>query len=688
MRHSFETGRSGDFMRQLKIWIFSSYFYWILLLLIGLVSYALMVGQLGFYWDDWQSVFLYRAHNLRFVWDFFAYDRPLSTWTFALLFPILGIYPVAWQIATLLIRWLATGCLVMLLLELFPNQVSLMRWVGVLLIVYPGFPLQSVSVAFSQHFLTYLFFSSSLLFMLWFAQWKKPRFLWLALALTGCLVQIFTMEYFTGLEMIRPVILWICLARPGEKPVETARKVFKVWGVFLIPVAVFVFFRFGLYTRLMEVREAHPIVILTAILHSPVSATLQLANAMLQDVLQMTVFSWTSILSPDTVNLKASATLASWGIGMAAAVLCAVWLNLAGRNELPDSSQTPFRRKALILAGAIIILGELPVWLIGRQLTQGKWSERFTLAPMLGVVLLLVIGIDWLVRTHRQKQILMILVLGLSIAAQIRAVNKYRLDWAIQRDYYWQLFWRAPSLAPGTAILSDGVSTGLISNFSMGFGLNSLYAPVPVSERLATWFFTPQPGDPEFGAPGYPISYRFRNLEFQGSSAKSLVITYAPSVGCVRVAVPDSAQDPVLRDVASIANLTHLNQIGAHPAFTPDETIFGSEPPHNWCFYYEKADLALQEKNWPEIIRLMDEANQKGYTARSGGELLPLMDAYVQTGAWEKAYQTSLKAQTQTTELEPFLCAAWERYATIGSGNENSAIVQKSLSEFKCSNKR
>jgi hypothetical protein len=107
---------------------------------------------------------------------------------------------------------------------------------------YPGFPLQSIAVAFSQHFLTFLFFSASLLFMVWYAKSGKKRYAWLALA--TCLVQVFTMEYFAALELIRPLLLWILFARAGAPWAQTVRKVVKVWWIFLIPLAAYAFFRF------------------------------------------------------------------------------------------------------------------------------------------------------------------------------------------------------------------------------------------------------------------------------------------------------------------------------------------------------------------------------------------------------------------------------------------------------------
>jgi len=43
-----------------------------------------------------------------------------------------------------------------------------------------------------------------------------------------------------------------------------------------------------------------------------------------------------------------------------------------------------------MLGIAALLLGGLPVWLTNRQILEGTWSDRFTLAPMLGAAVLLV----------------------------------------------------------------------------------------------------------------------------------------------------------------------------------------------------------------------------------------------------------------------------------------------------------
>ena len=48
---------------------------------------------------------------------------------------------------------------------------------------------------------------------------------------------------------------------------------------------------------------------------------------------------------------------------------------------------------------------------------------------------------------------------------------------------------------------------------------------------------------------------------------------------------------------------------------SPPPMLFGPEPPHTWCYYFQKADLARQRGDWDEVARLGDEARELGFAA-------------------------------------------------------------------------
>jgi hypothetical protein len=68
-------------------------------------------------------------------------------------------------------------------------------------------------------------------------------------------------------------------------------------------------------------------------------------------------------------------------------------------------------------------------------------------------------------------------------------------------------------------------------------------------------------------------------------------------------------------------------------------SIFGSEPQHDWCYYYQKADLARQFQDWHQIGELGDEARAKGLAPADKSEWLLLIMAYERIGRNSDAAQ-------------------------------------------------
>lgn len=68
-------------------------------------------------------------------------------------------------------------------------------------------------------------------------------------------------------------------------------------------------------------------------------------------------------------------------------------------------------------------------------------------------------------------------------------------------------------------------------------------------------------------------------------------------------------------------------------------SIFGSEPQHNWCYYYQKADLARQFQDWQKIGELGDEARAKNLAPADKDEWLLFVEGYQKIGRYSDATQ-------------------------------------------------
>jgi hypothetical protein len=304
---------------------------------------------------------------------------------------------------------------------------------------------------------------------------------------------------------------------------------------------------------------------------------------------------------------------------------------------------------------------------------------------MLGVVILFVLLLDWLLRTRNQKQWLFAILLASSISLQIKNSNDFRLDWINQQNLYWQMAWRIPTLKPGTAIIGSGTFTDKSSFYEGGFIVNLL-----LSNRLGVKaeydYFDIWHLPASSYKPNLPLDDKLQASYFSGNTSQAIGMYFniAQPGECVRLLDPVYTGDPKFnKGISNIIPISDLNNISiGDGSRLPNPAIFGREPAHTWCYFFEKADLARQMQDWKTILSLGDQAKGKGFKPVSGSEYLPFIEAYAQTGEWSQAYDLSIVALKITQGLEPVLCNNWSRFQQISGGQDRDTYLEKAKAEF------
>ena len=229
--------------RKIPLWTYP-----LALLALGAISYLPLASNLGFYWDDWAQLLVARVYDLRYYWQYFTYDRPLSAWTTMLYMPLLGGSPLIWHIFTLLLRCAAGLAMGWTFTSLWPATSRQIMEATLLFMDYPAFTQQSIVVAYSQHWTQYALFFVSLGAMIQAV--RSPRRFWLftALALLTQLLQFSITEFFFGVELVRPIILWFLISAASD--LKKSRKLLatlKTWLPYLVVDGLFVVWRFFIY---------------------------------------------------------------------------------------------------------------------------------------------------------------------------------------------------------------------------------------------------------------------------------------------------------------------------------------------------------------------------------------------------------------------------------------------------------
>ena len=204
-----------------------------LLLLLTILTYGLLTFRQGFYLDDWYIIlFKEKLGNEGFLL-YFSKDRPFLSYPYVALMAIFGESAASWAIFALIMRWITTCTFWQLLNKLFPEKKKLWMWAAVLFAVYPGFRFHwfAIMYAFAYIFLTFYFLSFLGMAKALENTARPARYgLWTLLGLVCLLIGIVPQEYFFGMELFRPILLFLLIKRaqsPNRK--GTARKTFLHW---------------------------------------------------------------------------------------------------------------------------------------------------------------------------------------------------------------------------------------------------------------------------------------------------------------------------------------------------------------------------------------------------------------------------------------------------------------------------
>lgn len=654
----------------------------LLLLFTNLASFGLLIPWLGFYWDDWPSVWFLNFLGPDGFNRVFASDRPLLGWLFSLTTPLLGTSPWLWQIFGVLTRWAASLAFWWMMRTAWPGQLRLAAWAAVFFTVYPGFLQQSISVTYSHVFLIFTLFLLSLGASTWAIRQPRQRW-WLAVfSLLGSMYTMFAVEYFFGLELIRPILAWLTLRERIPEVWRRFRTVLLAWLPFLAVMAVFLVWRI----QIQETPRGQ-VTLLDDLAAKPISTVTDLARTIFSDVGESAGLAW--FRAADLTRLSGNSTtfIALDLLLTALAGAVAVYLfwrsaqvresgaQASSKDLLPDparlaTDQSSKREPPIAILVGLTALAACgwPFWATNLPIDLRFPWDRFTLAMMPGASLLMAGVLLILPPNPKAGAVIAGLLVGLTVGFHYQNANLYRREWSQQKDFFWQLTWRAPALQPGTALITSELPFVYFSDNSLTAPLNWTYSPgsietqmpyslLALESRLGTTV-------PSLEA-NQSIELVYRATEFRGSTSRSIVLTFTPP-GCLHIYDPamDDRWPQKPKFIAEAMHLSNPQLIIADAAQAqPPGEFFSPQPAPDWCYYYEKASLARQTGDWMTAAQFADDAlalNARLYDVNAP-ELAVYVEAYGQTENWEQAVKATRQAVSLTSRVNRLLCDTWGR---------------------------
>ncbi|NPV84593.1 MAG: hypothetical protein HPY45_01110 [Anaerolineae bacterium] len=666
---------------------FSLRWYVLALLAVCLLAFGLLIPRLGFYWDDFETILLIKQYPLAEFWRYFGANRPLAGWTYVLVSPLLGTRPLVWHIFTLALRWLSVLGMWWAFASLWPRCRFVVGWAAMLFAVYPIFVQQPIAVAYHQHWMAYLLYFLSLGLMIRATRHPRHGVLLTILAVVAQILNLVIFEYFYGVELLRPFLLWLVFEGSTKDRGKRLLLAVKHWLPYLVVMVAFLGWR--VYFAATAPSDTDRPVLLFDLLKQPFATLLWLLQMALQDMLFILVTGWYRTLQPQMVELAANFSALVWLVVVVSAIGVMFFLNRFEEEggQVESGEEKRFIYQMAWVGLLAVFLGTLPVWMTGRQSSLlAQNADRFSLVSMFGASLVLTAVIWWLIARKFQRALIFGILIGLSVGLHLRVANEYRWSWVAQQRVYWQLFWRAPAIEPNTNILADDY---LFSFVDPTFSFNLLYLqPSGGSTRLSYYFNLLDrhfEGNESAWLMGTQIRAERRQFNFSASSLDSLILFYNPPVtGCLWVLSAEDKDTPYLSSLVYKAlPLVNLNRIRPQPASSdyPPREIFGNEPEHGWCYYYQRAELARQMQDWQQVVWLAEQARQKGYSPGEGvsespHEWLPFIEGYLRLGFWQEAEQLTLAAYQSDAQYSQALCRLWQR---AGEGAPDVSGIRAAL---------
>lgn len=584
------------------------------LVIVTALTYGIpvLLGWFGFYGDDWIYVYNNRLAGPGSFADFVRWDRPYSAWIYSLTGAVFGDAVLPYHLLILLQRIIAALFFYWTLRIVFPTAVRAIQGAALIFALYPGFKQQPVAVQFILHFASMDFSLISMWLMMTVlndasnGENRVSRNRTIALtAFSAALAAfgLFSCEYFTGWEFVRPLLIWVCLSSGPDFQSfpKRGRTLLRLWGPYLLATAAFLYWRVFIFSF-----QTYRPKLLIEFSESPLSGVKTLAARIFADLAVVTVESYR------TAFKRPAAPSRRW-VFYLVLLLAAGLLTLLFASTVESDPENGRTRKtdgglAMILIGiAALIAAGIPFWTTLLPIETGFPWDRSTLPFSFGAALLIAGSIRAAFRPAAAP-LALAAVCALSIGAHTVNAFIYRDESVKLNDYFWQLAWRAPALQPGTTIVSANIPLDRTSDNDLTPIVNWQYAPELRGTAYAYKYFDLHLRYDDFFAsssPGSPIEHTYRSHTFLGATDQVLALTYKTG-SCLWTLTEREREFPGLDpDLAALVPLSSNERImlnASAPALPP--AAIGPEPARSYCYAFQRLRRAEQADDLEDARRL------------------------------------------------------------------------------------
>jgi hypothetical protein len=622
-----------------------------LLIFISALTFLPHVRELTYYRDDWYYIVDGFTGGANIFHTMFAIDRPARGYIFEWLFQLFGTQPLPYHLSTYFWRLLSGFAAWWLFRQLWHTQKQATFWMGLLFVLYPGY-LWWVSGVEYQPMIMSVFFQCLSIALTIVAIQPRPRAIkiiaGLAAILTGW-VYIFLVDYAAGMEAMRFLCIYVYILHTNEgmplmKRMLTVLR--KGWVFLIIPIG---YLTWNLFLFQNQRSETDILSHINSLFSRPLYMSFNWLVNLFQSVANTAFFSWFVPFSQSFFTLRLKSMLPGVLIGILVLVCLSVlcFIFKAGKKPQPvtDASLPEkaicWQFEAFWIGLLGTVFGALPVVIANRTITFDAYSH-YTLPASLSASIM-IIGLVYMLRRPFIQRSMLLGLVFLAVLTHYSISVKALAEEQIVQKFWWQVSWRTSSMKPGTTLLANFADVYQGEDDDMVWGpANLIFAPHRDSSIPINYPITAIPQNYETTKKilsGGGTDWNYRSHAGVIDYGKLLILSQPTSTSCVhimdgrwpRLTMSDSDQTLIL---GKFSNIDSLILEGEQPQ--PMQDIFGEEPAHEWCYTYQKAEAALQQGNWDEIIRLEEEAEARDLRPNDRVEWMPFLQAAAYLGDEER----------------------------------------------------
>ena len=664
----------------------SSFYFFLLLAFVGALVYLPLADKLGYYKDDWFLIFDAHTQGAQFFHEIYRIDRPARAYVMELTYSLFGDRVLPYHLSAYAYRLLASWALYSALRMVWPRYRTPNFLIALLFLIYPGFLSQLNPIDYQAQLLSLLLAVSSIAFTVKALQTQKlsPRVTWTGLSIVTGILYLALVEYMIGLELLRlSLIVQLVFRENGKTFQEHVQRVVRLWLPFLSAPLVFLIWRFFFFES--ERRATDLSSQFGQLFASPLSGLWWLVNWM-QDAFRVVFLAWAVPFNNLVFTLRLRDFLVGTGLSIVIVLLILLTLRKLASKPFEDEIDSDWKKQTLIIGVITALVALLPVIIANRHVDFGDYS-RYALASAAGVGMILTVLILSIGSAYLRMTIIAFLVFVATFTHYANAAHAAEESASVQ-DFWWQVVWRAPDIQPGTTLVANYPVGNIQEDYFIWGPANLIYYPekqnqIPITITLPAAVLTDEVVLQILANRGEETPLR-RGNELTRDFGNVLIMTQASENSCVRLIdgrSPDlSIHDP--HRILLIASNSKLDKVIADgEQMVPLAVIFGDEPEHNWCYYYQKAALARQRGDWESVARFEAEAAELGLHPNDQIELMPFLQAYAFLGDQKQVKGLSTRINTQLFYKEQ---ACTHLRAMANDGYPLSADMQSYVSELFC----